>query len=105
MKHVEILFFDGCPHVELAASRARQAVANAGASADVTLVRIDGEDDAVRRRFLGSPTVRVDGRDVDGSSDARDDFAMQCRVYSVDGRIERAPPVAWIEAALRGTPG
>jgi len=104
MKRVEILFFEGCPNAELAVSRARQAVASAGASADVRLVPIEGEDEAVRRRFLGSPTVRVDGRDVDASSDARDDFGMQCRVYSADGRIEGAPPVAWIEAALRGTP-
>lgn len=104
MRHVEVLFFDGCPNVDLATSRVRQAIASAGVQADVQLVRIEGDDDAVRRRFLGSPTVRVDGSDVDGAAEARTDFGLQCRVYSVDGQLEGAPPVAWIEAALRGAP-
>ena len=102
MIHVELLFFDGCPNVDLAASRVREAITHAGATAELELVRLEGEADAVARRFLGSPTVRVDGADVDGSAVARADFGMQCRVYAVEGRLEGAPPVAWIEAALRG---
>lgn len=102
MTLVEILMFDGCPNVELAASRVRQAIANAGAAAEVQVVRIDGQSDAVAREFLGSPTVRIDGADVDASADARSDFGLQCRVYATDAGLEGAPPVAWIEAALRG---
>ena len=102
MKAVEVLFFDGCPNVDIATSRAKEAIARAGAVAEVHLVRIEGAADAVRRRFLGSPTIRVEGLDVDDASRARTDFGLQCRVYSVDGRLAGAPPVAWIEAALRG---
>lgn len=99
---VEVLFFHGCPNLELATSRARQAIEHAAPEAELHLVRLDDEADAVARGFLGSPTVRVDGRDVDGSAAARTDFGFQCRVYDVDGRLEGAPPVDWIEAALRG---
>jgi hypothetical protein len=102
VKKVELLFFEGCPNVELATSRARQAIANAAPSAELCLVHVEGETDAIARGFLGSPTLRVDGLDVDGSARARTDFGLQCRVYSVDGRLEGAPPVPWIEAALRG---
>lgn len=102
MIRVEVLFFDGCPNLELATDRVRQAIERAGAEAELHLVRLEGEADAVARGFLGSPTVRVDGRDVDGSAAARTDFGLQCRVYSVDGRLEGAPPIDWIEAALRG---
>lgn len=98
-----MLFFDGCPNVEVAIGRARQATESDGGSAELHLVRGEGEADAVARAFLGSPTVRVDGRDVDGSADARTDFGLQCRVYSVDGHPEGAPPVAWVEAELRGS--
>lgn len=99
MKIVEVLFFDGCPNIEVAAKHARDAIARAGVDAEVRLVRVEG--DASRLRFLGSPTVRVDGRDVDDTASARTDFGFQCRVYSIDGRLVGAPPVAWIEAALR----
>jgi len=104
MKTVEVLFFDGCPNVEVATERAREAVANVRASADVQLVRVEEDAEAVRRRFLGSPTIRVEGLDVEASARARTDFGMQCRVYSVDGRLAGSPPVGWIEAALRGDP-
>jgi alkylmercury lyase len=100
MKKVEVLFFDGCPNVEVATSRAREAIANMGGSADLHLVRVEGEDDALQRRFLGSPTIRVDGIDVEHSARARSGFGLQCRVYSVDGQLAGAPPITWIEAAL-----
>ena len=102
MKTVEVLLFDSCPNADVATSHAREAIARAGLAADLSVVRIDGPDDAIRLRFLGSPTIRVDGVDVDGAADTRTDFGMQCRVYSVDGRLRGAPPIAWIEAALRG---
>jgi hypothetical protein len=102
MKQVEVLFFDGCPNVNLASSRARQAVESVEPTAEVHLVRIEGDVEAVARGFLGSPTVRVDGRDVEGAAQSRTDFGVQCRVYSVEGRLEGPPPVAWIEAPLRG---
>jgi hypothetical protein len=105
MIQVEISFFDECPNVALATDRAREAIARAGAAAEVRLVRLDGEADAVSRRFLGSPTVRVDGLDVDEAAVGRTDFGLQCRVYTVEGRLEGAPPVAWIEAALRRDAG
>jgi len=105
MIQVEISFFDDCPNVALATDRVREAIARAGAQAEVHLVRLEGEADAVTRRFLGSPTVRVDGLDVDGSAAGRTDFGLQCRVYTVDGRLEGAPPIDWIEAALRGEAG
>lgn len=102
MKTVEVLLFDGCPNADVATSHAREAISHAGILADLRVVHIDGPADAIRWRFLGSPTIRVDGIDVDGAADTRTDFGMQCRVYSVDGRLAGAPPVAWIEAALRG---
>ena len=102
MKRVEVLYFDGCPNVDVAADHARKAVAAVSESAEVQLVRVDGNDEAVRRRFLGSPTIRVDAADVDASAWERTDFGMQCRVYWVDGKVAGAPPVAWIEEALRG---
>jgi hypothetical protein len=102
MRAVEVLYFEGCPNVEVAADHARRAVAGAGDPAVVRLVCIDGDADAMRQRFLGSPTIRVDGVDVDASARERTDFGLQCRVYWADGKLSAAPPIAWIEAALQG---
>jgi hypothetical protein len=60
--------------------------------------------EAVRKRFLGSPTVHVDGLDVEPDAVTRDDYGLQCRVYWHDGRLEGAPPSRWIAAALEAGP-
>jgi hypothetical protein len=99
---VEVLGFDGCPNIEAALQRAHAAIAAARVAAHVHLVRVADDDEARRLRFLGSPSVRVNGADVDPAAAGREDFGMQCRVYAIDGRFEGAPPVDWIAAALRG---
>jgi hypothetical protein len=102
-KQVEVLVFDGCPNLEPTVERAREAIAHANVPAELRVVRIESDEDAKRLRFLGSPTVRVDGVDVEPATPGREDFGLQCRVYSVGGRYHGAPPVDWIDAALRGT--
>ena len=102
MRSVEVLAFEGRPNVELALQRARAALVSTRAEADVAVVRLEDDTSAKRQRFLGSPTIRVDGVDVEPSARDRTDFGMQCRVYAVDGRLDGAPPVVWIEAALEG---
>jgi hypothetical protein len=101
-KKVDVLFFEGCPNLELALERVRKAIQDADVPADLRIVRVESEDDAKRQRFLGSPTVRVDGVDVERSACDRDDFGLQCRLYSVAGRYQGTPPVDWIADALRG---
>lgn len=99
---IEVLAFEGCPNVGTAVDRAHAAAAAAGPSASVRVVLIETVEDAHRLQFLGSPTVRVDGVDVDPSARERRDFGLQCRVYAVDGRLQGAPPVDWIAAAVLG---
>ena len=61
---IELLYFDGCPdHAELRA-RVPRLLEQAGVDATIEEHRIDSEDSARRERFLGSPTLRVDGRDM-----------------------------------------
>jgi hypothetical protein len=67
------------------------------AGLDVREVR--DEADAAREGFVGSPTVRVDGADVEASRDARP--ALTCRVYRLrDGRVSALPDRADVTAAL-----
>src|SRR3954451_13894851 len=62
---VELLYFDGCPSYEALLPRLRSLFAEAGVAAEVELHRVETEEDAVAQRFLGSPTLRVDGVDVE----------------------------------------
>jgi hypothetical protein len=103
---VEVLYFEGCPNVDLTLARAQEALAAAKLEDRAAIVRtaVQDDDDAQRKRFLGSPSVRVDGRDVEPAAGGREDFGIQCRVYPTERGMEHAPPVAWIVAALAGEP-
>jgi hypothetical protein len=99
---VEVLVFEGCPNVEVTLARVRAAVATANVPADVRLLRVRDAGEAKRLRFLGSPTVRIEGVDIEPSAADRKDFGLQCRLYFAGGRPEGAPPTDSIISALRG---
>jgi hypothetical protein len=59
---------------------------------------VDG--DAERERFYGSPTIRVDGRDI--AAPETNPIGLTCRVYRLrDGRISALPDPADVADALR----
>ena len=65
---VEILYFDGCPNHKPALALVERVSRELGIKPEVRLVNVPDQATAVRLRFLGSPTVRVGGTDVDPRS-------------------------------------
>jgi len=78
---IRILYFSGCPNHLPVVEMARRLVARHGLDAEVEQVEV-GPEDVQRLRFLGSPTVQVDGVDIEPAARDRTDFAMSCRVYN-----------------------
>ncbi len=96
---VEVLYFAGCPNHQPLMRRLRSLLAEVAAAAVVTEREVsDGEVEA--ERFLGSPTVRVDGVDVEPGAATRHTFGLTCRLYRSDGGLRGTPPVEWILARL-----
>jgi hypothetical protein len=97
---IELLYFDGCPsYVELL-PRLRELLASEGIEEEVELRLVESAEEAERERFLGSPTVRIDGEDVDATAKDRDDFGLECRLYQTEKGLLRTPPESWIRAKL-----
>ena len=95
---VELLFFEGCPSHERLLPTVERLADEAGA--ELRVREIATPEIAETERFLGSPTVRVDGVDVEPGAGARDDFGLKCRIYrSAEGQAG-VPPEAWIRTAL-----
>ena len=67
---------------------------------DVELRRIETDEAALRERFLGSPTLRIDGKDVEPGADSRSDFGLGCRLYRSAEGLSPSPPDEWVQAAL-----
>jgi len=59
---IELLFWDGCPSHPKALADLREAMSELGLDpATVHVLEVRGEADAERERFVGSPTIRIDG--------------------------------------------
>jgi hypothetical protein len=101
---IELLYFDGCPGYEALLPALRELLAGEGIEDEIELRRIVTPEDAERERFLGSPTVRIDGEDVDPGAGDREDFGLGCRLYSSGYGVSRIPPEPWIRAALGASP-
>jgi len=97
---VEILYFDGCPNHERARALVETVAADLELEPSVQLVRVTDADAAGQLRFLGSPTVRVNGRDVEPGAEERRDFVFSCRVYRTDHGLSGQPSEAWLREAL-----
>jgi hypothetical protein len=98
---VELLFWDGCPSHPQALEDLRAAMTDAGLDPDTVLVReVDTDQRADRERFVGSPTIRIDGEDVDPPGND-EPVGLTCRVYRLrDGRVSPVPDSAVLRQAL-----
>ena len=65
-----------------------------------TLRKITDEHEAARERFLGSPTLRINGRDVEPGATERTDYGLKCRIYRTADGLSGLPAEDWILAAL-----
>ena len=99
---VELLFWAGCPSHPQALADLREALAATRLDPDgVTVREVETDADASREGFVGSPTIRIDGVDVQPLAD--EPTGLTCRVYRRrDGRISPTPDPADLRDALRG---
>ncbi len=94
---IEILYFEGCPNVELAEDRAREATSG---RSDVSVVRrrIRNEADAQRWGMYGSPTILVDG--TDPFTDPDSDATWACRIFFSPEGASGVPTVGQLREAI-----
>lgn len=98
---VEILTFDGCPNRRPAIALVERISAELGIEPRLELVDVPDVEAARTLRFLGSPTIRVGGVDVDPHAGKRDDYGLSCRVFTTERGLRGQPDEQWVRDALR----
>jgi len=97
---VTFLYFEGCPFHEAALARLRQVMAEEGITAKIDLVKVETDEEAQRWHFVGSPTILVNGRDIDPPP-LDSWYGLTCRAYpGDDGRLSPLPSPEMIRQAL-----
>ncbi len=98
---IELLYFDGCPTHEKALEILKECVDEYAPGSKIEIIKVESEQQAAAEKFLGSPTLRVQGQDIDPLAKGKDDYGMRCRIYQYNGQFGGTPAKEMIIKALK----
>lgn len=81
---IELFYLEGCPNLRPTMDRLRHVLHGCGLLLPIMEIQVD-DDDATELQFLGSPTIRIDGVDIEPSARHRTGFGTMCRTYRGSG--------------------
>jgi hypothetical protein len=87
----------------MALSRLQQVMYEEGVQVPIEVVQVATDEQAQQLRFCGSPTILINGQDIDPTDRQQDTaYGLGCRAYRLeDGRISPLPSAALLRAALQ----
>jgi hypothetical protein len=94
---IEFLYFKECPAHKQALANLNAVLRESGRPADLSLIAVTSEQQAESVGFQGSPSIRVNGRDLDGRNDGH---SYSCRVYRIGGKLTAIPTKDFIREKL-----
>ena len=97
--NVRLLGFKGCPSAAPAGEALRRVLTEEGVDVEIEKVEVPDQETAKRHRFLGSPSIQIDGLDIEESRRA-DPPAFSCRIYRAEEGETGVPPEDMIRAAV-----
>jgi hypothetical protein len=96
---VEVLYVAECPSHPAAVKLVKDVLGAEGVVAEIREVLVKDESMATDLAFRGSPTIRINGRDIAGESFQSKPFALSCRLYPGSAEIG-LPPVEMVRRAV-----
>jgi hypothetical protein len=97
MMKVEFLYFKSCPSHKQALENLKAALRESNTKADLVLINVESEGKAQKVGFQGSPSIRINGKDLEGRDEG---FSFSCRLYQVNGKTSTAPSKEFIMERL-----
>jgi len=99
---IEILYHEACTHHPRTIRDVRHVLAEEGVEADVRLINITSVEEAQRRGFVGSPTIIINGEDIEPAPQRELGHTRgSCRMYHHEGKLLVTPHKELIRQAIR----
>jgi hypothetical protein len=102
---IEVLYVQDCPNYQGALALVERVQGELGIDAELRTTLILDQAAAEQARFPGSPTVRVDGHDVEPGSEPATEYTVACRLYRLEHRFAGQPEERWVREALQQAAG
>ena len=98
MTKLELRYFEGCPNWKIADERLRQAIRAEDVDCAITYTKVETLEDAQRLRFIGSPSILINGTDPFRTENAQPGLA--CRIFNTENGPDGAPSITQLRALL-----
>ena len=95
---VEFFYFDGCPSHEPAYENLKEVLLEKGIESEIESIKVNSTDDAAKLRFQGSPSIRIDGKDIEGKEEG---YSYSCRVFEIDGKLTGVPTKEYLSDKIK----
>jgi len=101
MLSIDVLYYEDCPHYIEAVKTLKEVLSEESVEAQVNMVKVAKGGEAEAFGFVGSPTILIDGHDVQRGTDHTSPFQGHCRIYRYKGNVFEIPPKDMIRDALK----
>lgn len=99
---IQLLYSDGCPAWQGGLKNLKTALKELNLSEDlIEMVNIKTDEEAKKYQFIGSPTIRVDSKDIDPTAQGQTVSRQGCRIYKTPKGIKGEPTVQMIKEFIQ----
>ncbi len=102
---IELLWFEGCPNHRPATDLLKEILAENRLEDEIVSIEVPDLETGEMVKFPGSPTIRIDGKDIDPAFEDTGDYTPRCRVYMTDAGLNGVPERRWIADAVAAASG
>jgi Domain of unknown function (DUF2703) len=98
---LELLHIADCPNTKATCRLLNETLRELGLTEEIREIEVSDSSQAEALSFPGSPTIRVDGIDVEPGLPREKSNGLSCRIYMIDGKRHAAPTREMIRRAIR----
>lgn len=98
IKEIELLYFEGCPSWKTALHYLNEILCEQNIDLEIQLTHVSTNEEAERCKFPGSPTIRVNQKDLFPTEQSN--YALGCRVYQTAEGFKGSPTKEMMLAKL-----
>ncbi len=97
---IELLYFEGCPTHEQAEKLLREVLEEENIDVKIEKILVKNEEKAEELKFIGSPTIRINSKDIDPTAEQRKNYSLTCRIYLTEEGAKGWPSKNMVKKAL-----
>ena len=83
------------------AKHIKEVISEEDIDTEISLILIETPEDARQLHFIGSPTVRINGIDIESNIKNRKDYGLRSRLYTIDDKKSGYPSKDMIRDAIK----